>query len=148
MNISCSAYDDFHEWTWKLAFFIIHKRLTIIICTARFNMFQSPLKIFMRMQNRIASFFYPHYFLFIYFCPAGGAHQQGRLIWLPSAPFSSESLVLCLLCCPIRASLCRKLSPQVRHGWQEMKRKEEVTWALPLNCYRSSYLKTRPPPFF
>lgn len=69
-------------------------------------------------------------FFFIYFA---------RLLVLISRPVwsdfhqlrSEESLVLCLLCCPIRASPRRKLSPQVHHGWWEMKRKEEVTWALP-----------------
>lgn len=128
----------------SLHFFILHKQLTIIICTERFNTLRSPLKIFMRMQNRIASFFI-HIILLYLFCPAAGAHQQARLIWLPSAPFRGVA-------CPLPSLLSHQsvAAPQiVSPGAPWVVGDEEEggsDMSAALNCYRSSYLN--PPPRF
>lgn len=127
----------------SLHFFILHKQLTIIICTERFNTLRSPLKIFMRMQNRIASFFI-HIILLYLFCPAAGAHQQARLIWLPSAPLRGVA-------CPLPALLSHQsvAAPQIVSPgapWAVGDEEEGGSdMSAALNCYRSSYLN---PPVF
>lgn len=114
----------------SLLFFLFFTNSSQLLFALKgFNALRSPLKIFMLMQNRIASFFI-HIILLYLFLPGCWCSSAGP-VWSDFHQLRSESLVLCLLCCPIRASPRRKLSPQVHHGWWEMKRKEEVTWALP-----------------
>lgn len=145
MNISCFACANFHYWTGKVVFFFSF-HYSQIICSVRFNMFGSPLKIFMRMQNRIASFFIR--IILYLFCPAGGAHQQARLIWLPSALFRG---VACPR--PSLLSLQSIAAPQiVSPGAPWVVGDEEEggsDMCAALNCYRFSYLNPpTAPPFF
>lgn len=78
-------------------------------------------------------------FFSIYFILAGGAHQQGRLIWLPSAPFSGVACPLPSLLSHQSVAVPQIVSPGA--PWVAGDEEEGGSdTSVALNCYRSSDL--------